>query len=81
MTKMTIPSVRLEKPSWENPVYLEEILSHGNLGAWRELRHSIADHPFGAESVALEKVLRTNEIYGTTFLWSEILRYLRGGSL
>ena len=73
-----MPSVRLEKPLWKDPVYLEEVLSHGSLNDWRELRRKIADRPFGMEADALEKVLNGMDIYGATFLWKGILGYLRG---
>jgi len=73
-----MPSVRLERASWDNPVYLEEVLSYGALREWKELRRKIADHPFGAEARALEKVLAATDIYGVTSLWKGILGYLQG---
>lgn len=77
--KAYMPSVRLKEPLWEDPVYLEEVLSYGGLGEWRKLRRLIADRPFGPEAAALEKVLGGTMIYGTTFLWKGILKYLQGG--
>ena len=71
-------SVRLEGAFWADPVYLEEILSHGNLSDWKKLRRKIADRPFGVEAAALEKVLRAVDIYGTISLWNGILNHLRG---
>ena len=76
-----MPSVRLEKPLWKDPVYLEEVLSHGSLNDWRELRRKIADRPFGPEANALEKVLKATNIYGMTSLWKGILGHLRGDFL
>lgn len=74
-------SVRLRGALWGNPVYLEEVLSHGSLRDWKELRRRIADHPFGAEAGALEKVLNAISIYGTISLWKGILGNLRGNFL
>ncbi|MDO8461721.1 MAG: hypothetical protein Q7S98_02555 [Deltaproteobacteria bacterium] len=74
-------SVRLNEAVWENPVYLEEILSYGSLRDWKELRRRIADRPFGAEADALEKVLQATNIYGTTSLWKAILGRFQGGFL
>lgn len=74
----TLPSVRLKKALWEEPVYVEEILSYGNLRDWKELRRRIADRPFGSEAAALEKVLNAANIYGTVALWKGILGHLRG---
>lgn len=74
----SMPSVRLKESQWKDPVYLEEVLSHGSLGDWKVLRCMIADRPFGAEAGALEKVLNAVDIYGATSLWKGILRHLRG---
>ncbi|MBI5298733.1 MAG: hypothetical protein HY877_00320 [Deltaproteobacteria bacterium] len=74
----SMPSVRLKESLWEDAVYLEEVLSHGGLEDWKELRRKIADRPFGAEAVALEKVLNAMDIYGATSLWKGILGHLRG---
>lgn len=76
--KTSMPSVRLKEVLWEDPVYLEEVLSYGSLNEWKGLRRMIADRPFGSEAAALEKVLDANEIYGTTSLWKGILRHLQG---
>lgn len=73
-----LPSVRLKESLWRDPVYLEEVLSHGSLRDWKELRRMIADHPFGTEAAALEKVLLGANIYGTVPLWRGILGQLRG---
>lgn len=73
-----MPSVRLEGAIWDNPVYLEEILSYGSLRDWRELRERIADRPFGSEAAALEKVLGAADIYGAVALWKRVLGHLRG---
>lgn len=74
-----MPGIRLKNPSWSDPVYLEEILAEGNLEAWRQLYHRVADHPFGETSEALEKVIANVEIYGATHLWRGLLGNLRGG--
>ena len=76
--KTLMSSVRLKEAFWEDPVYLEEVLSYGGLNEWKELRRMVADRPFGAEAAALEKVLDATEIYGTTFLWKGILKSLQG---
>lgn len=73
-----ISSMRLEKPSLEDPVFLEELLREGSLNDWKEIYQKIADHPFGSSSNALEKVLESTLIYGATPLWKEILRNLKG---
>lgn len=78
---ISMPSVRLQEPAWDDPVYLEEVLSHGSLRDWKELRRRIADRPFGSEAGALEKVLNTASIYGTISLWKGILGNLRGNFL
>lgn len=74
-------SVRLEDPSWENPVYLEEVLTEGGLDAWEELYRQIRDKPFGPTATVLEKVLSRVSIYGVTPLWTGLLRTVRGGYL
>lgn len=74
-------SVRLNEPLWGDPVYLEEILLYGGLKEWKEIRRMLADHPFGACAVSLQKVLRATHIYGTTSLWNGILRNLQGTNL
>ena len=75
----SMTSVRLQTPSWEDPVYLEEVLSFGSLGEWRRLYHQIADYPFGEAAKALEKVVGSVEIYGATRLWRSLLNNLQGG--
>jgi hypothetical protein len=72
-------SVRLERPLWDDPVYLEEILSFGGLSEWKELHRIIADRPFGAEADALKRVLDGTHVYGATPLWKGVLRHLQGG--
>src|SRR3989338_627476 len=59
----SMSSVRLETPSWNDPVYLEEILSEGSLREWRQLYRRIGDHPFGETTSALGRVLNSVEIY------------------
>lgn len=73
-----LPSVRLDKSLWDNPVYLEEVLSYGTLREWRELYRRIADHPFGPEAHALGKVLSATHTYGTTPLWTWMLKQRQG---
>ena len=73
-----MPSVRLEEPDWEASVYLEEVLAGGGLKEWRELYCRVADHPFGVVADALERVVRSVQIYGATPLWQGILKNLRG---
>lgn len=73
-----LPSVRLQKPRWEEPVYLEEILSYGTLGDWQQLYSRLADQPFGVEAQALETVLAALKIYGAQPLWKGILHNLQG---
>ncbi|HBF11946.1 MAG TPA: hypothetical protein DDW49_00920, partial [Deltaproteobacteria bacterium] len=57
-------STRLSQSGWDDPVYLEEILSEGSLAAWGELYQKVSEHPFGPSAEALEKVLGSTEIYG-----------------
>ncbi len=75
-----MPSIRLEEPSLNDPVYLEEILSEGAWKDWRALYRFVADKPFGSVACALEKVCASVDIYGAVELWSGILRSLRGGA-
>ena len=75
------PSIRLSKLEWNNPVYLEEILSEGSLEAWRELYRQLYDQPFGPTALALKKVLVSTKIYGITSLWKGLLKQVRGGVL
>lgn len=75
----SMPSVRLDQARWEDPVYLEEILEEGELEDWRVLYRHVAEHPFGEIAGALEKVVRSVEIYGATNLWRGLLNNLRGG--
>lgn len=74
-------SVRLATANWEDPVYLAEVLTEGTLSDWRTLYHRAAEHPFGATSQALTKVLHAEIIYGVTPLWHGILRMIQGNSL
>src|SRR3989338_7623724 len=57
-------SVRLENPSWEDPVYIVEILDEGGLAQWRQLYRRVPDHPFGKTPQSLEKVVGNAAIYG-----------------
>ncbi|MDO8494388.1 MAG: hypothetical protein Q7S68_03530 [Deltaproteobacteria bacterium] len=76
----TMPSIRLDKPDWHDPVYLEEILSDGGRHEWRELYLKLYDKPFGATADALEKIVGATKIYGATKLWEKLLKNLRGNS-
>jgi hypothetical protein len=71
-------SVRLVKADWNDPSYIEEILSDGTLKDWRELYLRIADQPFGTTVKALENVLGSLEIYGIISLWKQILGNVQG---
>lgn len=75
-----MPSVRLENPSLDNPVYLEEMLSEGAWRDWHILYRCVANEPFGDTACALEKVCSSTKIYGATALWLGILRSLQGGA-
>ena len=77
-TETSMSSVRLKKALWEEPVYIEEILTFGGVGEWRELHRIVKDRPFGVEAIALGKVIHETNIYGTTVLWRGILKYLQG---
>ena len=71
-------SVRLRKPMWHDPVYLEEILAEGTVADWRALYQQITEHPFGPIAKALEQVLTASKIYGATPLWQGLLRRVQG---
>lgn len=73
------PSIRLQGANWKSPVYLEEILSDGNIADWRALYRRVADFPFGETADALARVLSASHIYGVTPLWQGLLRSVRGG--
>lgn len=73
-----LSSVRLATPNMTDPAFLEELLSEESLKQWQQLYCKIADRPYGAETVALEKVLSATKIYGITPLWRGILRNIRG---
>lgn len=77
-TVLPMSSIRLEGIWWEDPVYLEEVLSEGALPAWKVLYRKIADHPFGPTADALQKVLSYSQIYGVTPLWKGILKKVQG---
>lgn len=72
------PSTRLSQIQWNDPVYLEEVLSEGSLEIWRELYKQIYDFPFGATAQILKKVLNATKIYGITPLWKGILMSVQG---
>ena len=72
-------STRLREPRWNDPVYLEEILAYGTLEDWREIYRRLANHPFGEEAQALQKVCNAVRIYGATPLWKGIVQTLQGG--
>lgn len=76
----SMPSVRLNNPALEDPVYLEEILVDGGLAEWRQIYLRIADHPFGETAQALERVVGSVSIYGASRLWKSLLNHLRGGA-
>lgn len=79
---LPIASVRLTTADWGDPVYLAEVLAEGTISDWRALYHRAANHPFGATSQALAKVLQDGEmIYGVTPLWRGILRGIQGNGL
>lgn len=67
------PSTRLSQIQWNDPVYLEEVLSEGSLEAWGELYRELADHPFGPVADALKQVLNAGAMYGITPLWKGLL--------
>lgn len=71
-------SVRLYHPSFEDPVYIQEILLEGTFDDWQRLYVCLADKPFGAVAQALDKVLLSEKIYGVTPLWQGILKNLQG---
>lgn len=73
-----MPSTRLNADSWQDPVYVEEILAGGALHDWAELYRRIANHPFGETSEALERVVQSTYIYGATNLWKGLLNNVRG---
>lgn len=72
-------SIRLRSANWKSPVYLEEILSDGNIADWRVLYRRVADFPFGETADALARVLSASHIYGVTPLWQGLLCSVRGG--
>lgn len=72
-------SVRLQNPAWDDPVFLEEVVSEGGLLEWRELYQHLADRPFGPTAQAVERVLASTQIYGATPLWKGLLMGLQGG--
>ncbi|MBI2981120.1 MAG: hypothetical protein HYY44_02270 [Deltaproteobacteria bacterium] len=74
----SMPSVRLDDPQFDDPVYLAELLEEGSLSHWREIYQRITDQPFGPTADALEKVLSSHKIYGVTPLWEGILREAQG---
>lgn len=74
-------SVRLNNPSWDDPVFLEEVIADGGLPEWRELYHRIAERPFGETADALGKVVDSVQVYGATNLWKALLRNLQGGAI
>lgn len=71
-------SIRLQHIHWEDPVWLEEVLSDGGPTEWRLLYQRIADHPFGETAVALAQVLEFVQAYGVTPLWKGLLQRVRG---
>lgn len=71
-------SIRIEKPSLEDPVFLEELLLEGSMDEWGKIYQKIADHPFGPTADSLEKVLESTNIYGATSLWKGILQNVKG---
>ncbi|MBF0104741.1 MAG: hypothetical protein HQM16_05380 [Deltaproteobacteria bacterium] len=73
-----MPSVRLKKTQWDDPVYLEEVLTYGGVHDWKALWQIITTHPFGSVAEALERVLNATPIYGITSLWKKLLNNLRG---
>ena len=76
----SLQSVRLENPAWDDPVFLEEVLTEGDLSDWRELYRQIFDRPFGETAQALERVVASVTIYGAAPLWRGLLKNLQGGT-
>lgn len=73
-------SIRLSGPSWDDPVYLEEILGEASWESWGALYRRVWDKPFGRTAAALERVLTHAAIYGAGPLWRGILRSARGSA-
>ena len=76
--QVLMPSIRLERPDWSNPVYLEEILAEGGMREWQTLYYLISERPFGDIANVLESVVASTYIYGATHLWRSLLMGLRG---
>ncbi len=74
-------SIRLNEARWDDPVFLEEILSEGSLESWRELFRQLIDHPFGKIAEALSRVVNSTQIYGATPLWKGIINTIHGKGL
>lgn len=73
-------SVRVNQSNLSHPVFLEELLMEGSLDDWRVLYLEVINRPFGATTLALERVLSSTKIYGVTPLWTGILKTAQGGS-
>ena len=80
-TASALASVRLEKPQLGDPVFLEELITEGSLDQWRQIYREVADRPYGATALALERVLLSTDGYGVTPLWRGILKTIRGAPL
>jgi hypothetical protein len=74
-------SIRLNEARWDDPVFLEEVLSLGSLELWKKLYRRLADRPFGKTKEALIRVIDSTHIYGATFLWKGIINTLQGKGL
>ena len=70
-------SIRLHKARWDNPGFLEEILSEGTRSDWQSLYQRITEHPFGPTALAIQKVLNAVHIYGVTAVWKGLLRHVQ----
>jgi len=72
-------SVRLNESNFDDPVFLEEVLSDGNLVEWKKLYDRLSEFPFGKTADALDRLLAHHYVYGSSLLWQAILESLQGG--
>ncbi len=59
------------------PVAIEDILERGGPEDWDALRDAVIVDPFGDIAQAIVRICAQHYMYGTSILWTNIVRHLQ----
>jgi hypothetical protein len=59
------------------PAAVQDILERGKPADWIALRDAVVADPYGPVAQTVLDVCRANHMYGTSLLWTALLRSLR----